>query len=247
MTPPPGSLSNGLFGREFRGSKIGFRRSGYHKTTRRFALVFEQWLWPALPVPVPVHAEDCTVGGRVFLQTVPVGARTSGTSSGPSGVPSFGSFIMATYRPTVAGVCPLSDGSRGTWHTRMSVHTSLSTQGGRKTMHHTTDLELWCLASALLWLTGWRVHLCSGLGGLSRMVAAPLSFVRPTLVLSTVPSLSSTTLRPGSTALQGSLRWASGRGAPCAHNHDHPGHARQTPREWWATRCQISWACESMI
>ena len=57
------------------------------------------------------------------------------------------------------------------------------------------------------------------------------SLVRPTPVLSSIPSLSSTILRTRQTALQGSLRWASGRGVPCAHNQDPSSPARQTPQE----------------
>ena len=71
--------------------------------------------------------------------------------------------------------------------------------------------------------------------------ATPWSSVRPAPVLSRVPSLSSTILRTGQTALQGSLRWTSGRGVACARHHHHSNPASQMPQEpqWWATGCLL--------
>ena len=121
-----------------------------------------------------------------------------------------------------------------------------------------------CMARSLMVGAG-GVCTCGVLGDLRCTVAAPLSLVQPTPVLSRVPYLSSTILMV-QTVLQGSLRWPEGRGIPFAHQQSsgrastalhgslrrgegrsipcvHHSQTERMPPEpqRWPAVCRISW------
>ena len=75
----------------------------------------------------------------------------------------------------------------------------------------TPSLRVAHMGIACTCFRGWRVRLCSGLGGLRRAVAAPWSLVRPTPVLSTVPPQS---CEPGKLRCRGPLGGPQGAASP---------------------------------
>ena len=96
---------------------------------------------------------------------------------------------------------------------RVSVHVAPSCSSLH--MAHLGIAHTFMVSAGVVYTpAGRRPLLCGGLGGLRRTVAARWSLASPTPVPLRVPSLSSTILRTGQTALQGPLRWPQSAAPP---------------------------------